>query len=99
MDGDTDRLKYTEYRVYGFKKIGKADITLDALDVAYKEAINSVKDAYSVTLAAMYEVRERLNVGADVEYAKNPDFDKEVRGFFKLNYRFDLGYGKQKKGV
>ncbi len=99
MEGDTDRLKYTEYRAYGFKKFGKTDLTLDALDVAYKEAINGVKDAYSVSLAAMYEVRERLNVGADVEYAKNPDFDKEVRGFFKLNYRFDLGYGKQKKGV
>jgi hypothetical protein len=99
MDGDTDLLKYVEYRVYGYKKIGKADITLDALDVAYKTARNNVKDAYSVTLAAAYEVKERLKVGADVEYAKNPDFDKDVRGFLKLIYQFDLGYGKRKEGV
>jgi hypothetical protein len=89
MSGGTDTLNYTEYRVYGFKKIGKADITLDALDVAYKTAINGVKDAYSVTLAAAYEVKERLKVGADVEYSKNPDFDKDVRGFLKIVYSFD----------
>jgi hypothetical protein len=98
-EGDTDLLKYMEYRVYGYKKIGKADITLDALDVAYKTARNNVKDAYSVTLAATYEVKERLKVGADVEYAKNPDFNKDVRGFLKLNYQFDIGYGKRKEGV
>jgi hypothetical protein len=89
MDGGTDPLKYTEYRVYGFKKIGKADVTLDVLDVAYKSAINNVKDAYSVTLAAVYELKERLKVGADVEYSKNPDFNKDVRGFLKIVYSFD----------
>ena len=99
MDGGTDLLKYSEYRVYGYKKIGKADITLDALDVRYDVARNNVKDAYSVTLAASYEVLERLNLGADVEYAKNPDFNKDVRGFLKLIYQFDLGYGNRKEGV
>lgn len=98
-EGDTDLLKYMEYRVYGYKKVGKADITLDALDVAYKTARNNVKDAYSLTLAAAYEVKERLKVGADVEYAKNPDFKKDVRGFLKLNYQFDIGYGTRKRGV
>jgi hypothetical protein len=99
MDGGTDLLKYSEYRVYGYKKIGKADLTLDALDVRYDVARNNVKDAYSVTLAASYEMMERLSLGADVEYAKNPDFDKDVRGFLKLIYQFELGYGKRKEGV
>ena len=99
MDGGTDLLKYTEYRVYGFKKINKADITLDVLDVRYTSAINGVKDAYSVTLAAAYELKERLKVGADVEYAKNPDFDKDVRGFLKLIYSFDVRQGIRKEGT
>ena len=72
---------------------------MTSLDVRYDVARNNVKDAYSVTLAAAYEVRERLKLGADVEYAKNPDFNKDVRGFLKLIYQFDLGYGKRKKGV
>lgn len=99
MDGDDDRLKYDEYRAYLFGKFGKADVTLDALDVKYKEAINGVKDAYSVSLAAAYELAEKLKIGADVEYSKNPDFEKDIRTFFKLIYSFDIGYGKRKEGV
>ncbi len=99
MDGSDDRLKYDEYRAYVFGKFGKADVTLDALDVKYQEAINGVKDAYSVSLAAAYELAEKLKIGADVEYSKNPDFDQDIRTFFKLMYSFDVAYGKQKEGV
>ncbi len=99
MDGKDDRLKYDEYRAYVFGKFGKAEVTLDGLDVSYKEPINGVKDAYSISLAAAYELMEKLKVGADVEYAKNPDFDKDIRTFFKLIYSFDVAYGKGKEGV
>lgn len=91
MQGDVDRLKYAEYRLYSYHKMGKADIAFDILDVKYKEAINGVKDAYSFTVAAQYALTEKLKVGADAEYSKNPDFDKDIRVFFKANYRFDLG--------
>jgi hypothetical protein len=47
MDGDTNRLKYDEYRVYASKKIDKVDVAVDLLDVKYKEAINDVTSAYS----------------------------------------------------
>ncbi len=96
MDGETDRLKYDEYRVYMSKKINKTDIAIDLLDVKYKEAINGVDNAYSATLAAGYELTEKLKLGADVEYAKNPDFDKDVRLFLKLIYQFDTELGKRK---
>jgi hypothetical protein len=96
MDGDTDRLKYDEYRIYASKKIDKIDVAVDLLDVKYKEPINDVTDAYSVALAAGYELTQKLRLGADVEYSKNPDFDKDVRFFLKLNYRFDAELGKRK---
>ncbi len=88
MDGDTDRLRYDEYRVYGYKKIGKLDLTADIIDVAYKSAINGVKDAYSGSLAAQYDISEAWKVGADVEYSHNPDFDSDTRAFLKLLYHF-----------
>ncbi len=88
MEGKVDTDKYSEYRVYGFKKFGHLDVTLDALDVAYASAINGVKDSYSVALAAQYDLTEAWKLGADVEYSKNPDFNKDVRGFFKLLYHF-----------
>ena len=96
MEGDTDRLTYDEYRIYAAKKINKVDVAVDLLDVKYKEPINDVTNAYSATLAAGYEMTQKLKLGADVEYSKNPDFDKDVRFFLKLNYRFDAELGKRK---
>jgi len=96
MDGDTDRLQYDEYRIYASKKINKVDVAVDLLDVKYKEPINDVTNAYSATLAAGYELTQKLRLGADVEYSKNPDFDKDIRFFLKLNYRFDAELGKRK---
>jgi hypothetical protein len=93
MDGENDRLKYDEYRVYASKKIEKIDVAIDLLDVKYKEPINDVTNAYSATIAAGYELRHNLKLGVDVEYSKNPDFDKDVRVFAKLVYGFDLGSG------
>ena len=94
MEGDTDRLKYSEYRVYGYKKINKTDLALDLIDMKYSAPINGVSNAYSASLAAQYDLTERLKIGADVEYSKNPDFDKDVRAFLKAIYRFDIGAGK-----
>ena len=93
MDGDTDRLQYDEYRVYASKRMHKLDVTLDLVDVKFKQSINNVSNAYSATLAAGYELSERLALGADLEYAKNPDFDKDVRLFAKMTYRFDVTKG------
>lgn len=96
MDGETNRLKYDEYRVYASKKVQKLDVAVDLLDVKYKEAINDVTSAYSATLAAGYELTEKLKVGLDVEYSKNPDFDKDVRLFAKVVYNFDVASGSRR---
>ncbi len=88
MQGSTDRVRYSEYRAYGFKKFGKVDVTLDALDVIYANAINGVKTSYSGSLAAQYDLSEAWKLGADVEYSHNPDFDRDIRTFFKLLYHF-----------
>ncbi len=88
MQGSTDRLRYDEYRIYGYKKIGKVDLTADVLDVTYVSPINGVKDSYSGSLAAQYDLTETWKLGADVEYSHNPDFDSDIRTFFKLIYRF-----------
>jgi hypothetical protein len=105
MDGDSSRLQYDEYRVYAARKMQKVDIALDLLDVKYKESINGVSNAYSIALAAGYELSAKLKLGADVEYSKNPDFDNDIRLFAKLIYSFDVAKspraaepGKAKEG-
>jgi hypothetical protein len=88
MAGDTDRLKYSEYRVYGYRTYGKLEVSADVLDIAYAEPVNDVKNAYSGTLAAQYPMTETFKIGADVEYSKTPDFKSDIRTFFKLIYNF-----------
>jgi hypothetical protein len=88
MQGATSRLRYDEYRVYGYKKLGKFDLTADILDVVYASPINGVKDSYSGSLAAQYDLAEAWKLGADVEYSHNPDFKSDTRGFLKLLYHF-----------
>lgn len=89
MDGVTDRLRYDEYRVYAAKKLGKLDLTVDYFDVHYDNSINGIKNTFSLTGAAAYDLTEQLKVSADVDYAKNPDFDNEVQGFMKITYAFE----------
>jgi hypothetical protein len=96
MDGESDNLKYMEYRVYGYKKISKIDLAVDLLDVDYDNPINGVSNAYSASIAGQYDLTERWKLGADVEYQKNPDFDKDVRVFLKAIYHFDIGSGTRK---
>jgi hypothetical protein len=96
MDGDTKQLQYDTYRVYASKTMQKTDIVVDLVSVKYQEPINTVSTAYSASLACGYAFTEKLKAGADMEYAKNPDFDKDVRVLLKLNYLFDAGSGKRK---
>ena len=95
MDGESDKLRYDEYRVFASKKLGKADVTLDFFDVNYDSPINGIKNAYSVTAAAGYEIATNLKVAADIDYSKSPDFDNEVRGQVKLSYAFDAKFGTE----
>jgi hypothetical protein len=101
MDGANYRLRYTEYRAFASKQLGKADLTIDAHNVWYDKRINGIRNSYTITGAAGYEFNEKLKVGADVEYSKNPDFNNEYRGLVKITYAFDtkrsVGGGKSEK--
>jgi hypothetical protein len=89
MDGKTNQLQYDEYRVYAFKKFGAFDITADYFTVRYDEEINGVRNAYAAMLAGGWAMADALRLAADVEYGRNPFYDKEVRGLVKLVYNFD----------
>jgi hypothetical protein len=52
-----------------------------------------------VSLAVGYELMKSLKVSADIEYAKNPDFDEDVRAFAKVIYGFDVALSRGKEGA
>lgn len=90
MDGDTNRLRYDEYRVYAYLKFGAFDVAADYLDVRYDVEINGVRNASAASLAGGYDMTKDLRLAADVEYARSPNYDKDVRGLVKLVYNFSF---------
>jgi len=101
MEGATDRLRYTEYRLYALKKLGAVDLAADFFNVSYDQSISGVKNSFALTGSAGYRFDERLRLWADLEYSQSPDFDNELRGLVKLAYAFDMkrseGGGKSEK--
>lgn len=95
MDGDSDRLNYYEYRVYASKKLGKADVTLDVIDLNYDKRMNKEKNALTIVAATSYEISNSLKIRADVEYSKNPYFNNEVKGLLKLTYLFNTKHAAE----
>ncbi len=93
MDGDTERLKYTQFSLYGLRRFGKINLALDFIDVVYDERISGDKNAYSVSLAAAYDLTQSLRLGVNVEYLNNPLTDRDIRAFAKIIYRFGVKLG------
>jgi hypothetical protein len=90
MYGETDKLRYNEYRAYAFTTFGLFNVTADYLVVRYDEEINGVRNAYAAVLAGGYALTPNARIGVDVDYEKNPDFNKDVRGLVKFVYNFDF---------
>ncbi len=99
MNGSTDKLRYDEYRIYGFKKFGKGDITVDFLDIHYDAQINGMKNTYAASLALGYDISNKVRAVADIDYSRNPSFDTDIRTFVRLVCRFDSVFGRETKGA
>lgn len=90
MYGATDKLRYNEYRAYASTSFGMINVTADYLVVRYDEEINGVRNAYAAVLAGGYALTPKAKIGVDVDYEKNPNFNKDVRGLIKFVYNFDF---------
>jgi hypothetical protein len=95
MIGDSERLRYYDYRLYALKKVGHAELGLDFYNVIFDRPIDGVKSSFALTGIAGYEVTEKLKVGGDVEYSQSPDFDREWRALVKVAYAFDMKTGEK----
>jgi hypothetical protein len=93
MNGPSADLRYDEQRAYVTGRASKIDLTLDVTHVRYQQAINGEDDAYSTSAAVGYTASPKARFVADVEYAKNPDFDRDVRGMLSFIYTFDAKLG------
>ena len=95
MEGESAKLRYNEYRVYGSKRLGKANLTLDFFDVKYDSAVDGITNTYSATAAVAYDLTERVQVAADVSYSRSTDFNHLLSGLVKLTWSFDKKIGTE----
>lgn len=89
MDGNSNRLRYSEARGWVAAKFGKTDISADFIALLYDRAINGIKESFTVVGAAAHNFGRKLKVGADIEYSRTPDFDNQLCGMLKFSYLFD----------
>jgi hypothetical protein len=87
MDGKTDALIYTEYRFFASLNIDQVELAADFLDVKYDIERNGIKNTYSISGYIGYIFSKSLSVSGDIEYGKNPEFDREIKTLFKLVYK------------
>jgi len=92
MQGDSDRLRYYEYRAFASKKIGSTDLTVDAINVNYDKSLNGISNSYTFSGTAGYEFSRKFKAGATIEYSRNPDFDQDVRALVMATYTFDTQF-------
>jgi hypothetical protein len=86
MDGATERLRYTEVRVYGRKDIDLLTVSADLVDLHYDTPFNGLHNAYSILGSAEYQVARALTAGLSAEFRKTPDFSHDTRVLAKLAY-------------
>jgi hypothetical protein len=88
MEGDTKRLRYLKTRLYATKMFQALELSMDVVHLHYDESFNGVNHAYSLSGSLVYKLTDALFVATSIYYSKNPDFDQEVRTFFKVVYNF-----------
>ena len=89
MDGATAALQYDELGIYVSQKISRADVSLQLIHLAYKQEINGVKHADNASAAAGYAITPKARLVADVTYATDSDFKRDVRGMATFVYSFE----------
>jgi hypothetical protein len=89
MDGHTKRLRYLKARLYVTKTFKALEVSLDTVHLNYDESFNGTNHAYAFSGSLAYKLTDSLLLSTSVYYSKNPDFDQEVRTFFKIVYTFE----------
>ncbi len=89
MDGATAALQYDELGIYVSQKISRADVSLQLIHLAYKQEINGVKHADNASAAAGYAITPKARLVADVTYATDSDFKRDVRAMATFVYSFE----------
>lgn len=86
MSGSSDRLRYTELRLYGKKDLNPVRFSADALVLHYDTPFSGLSNAYWVNGTVEYKVTDSMTAGLSLDYLKSPDFTHDTRVLLRLAY-------------
>jgi hypothetical protein len=86
--GVTPATDYQEVRGYAMYDAHAYVISMDGIADFYNEKVNGRDTSYEILASAGYRFLPNLLLSSDVSYARNPEYDSEVKGLMKLVYTF-----------
>jgi hypothetical protein len=91
MEGDVDRLRYREIRLYIAEDVAVWRCSFDVISHHYDQPFNGLHDAYSLNGTVRYAINESLTSNLSVDYSKTPDFLRNTTVLLNLVYNFKSG--------
>ncbi|MHB8834459.1 MAG: hypothetical protein ACYC9Y_01935 [Candidatus Methylomirabilia bacterium] len=89
VSGEAPEDRYWELSVHATTAFGPARVSASAEHLAYEVEINGKKTATTGKLALSYAASKSFELSASGEYGQTPEYDREVRGFFAMTWRYD----------
>ena len=94
VNGDEAENQYQEFRAHATAPVGPVSASVSGQYLAYEEAIDGEDKAMIGTLALSYATSKSLEFSASVEYGQTPEYDREVKGFLAVLWRYDAAMKK-----
>lgn len=90
MDGDDVENRYLLNRAFFYWDVAPGFVTGDVVYVAYDEPILSEdRSLFASAGLGRRFWRDRLALKLSIDYSSDPFFEKDVRGLFRIDFRYD----------
>jgi len=94
VDGEAEEDQYQEITAQAATAFGPLHVSVDAQYLKYEAEINGETNSMNGKLGVSYAATRSLELAASVEYGKTPEYDREVKGFFAMTWRYDASMKK-----
>lgn len=89
VHGDEAENQYQEFRAHASAPVGPLGVSLSGQYLKFAEAIDGEDTALTAALDLSYPASPALEFSASVEYGKNPEYSREVKGLLTVLWRYD----------
>jgi len=89
VHGEAEEDRYWQLRGHATTAFGPIDVSVSAEHLVYEKEINGETNATTGKLGLSYAASKSLDLSGSVEYGQTPEYDREVKGFCAVTWRYD----------